>query len=211
MTRTRRRQLAESTDKGIAWAGLIFLIGFVVISLWGRREINLKKAAEEAAIEEDWRLQEETSARYSSIPPCGIDSDSACDDGDPCTIDYCHKNWYEGGIYSCENRFRRETTLFGNPNPCAITLCDRATGKNIIIPRLNDSFCINEEQGFVPGRCQGEKCVADSIEVCNDENPCTSDFQSEYGCETDELLDGTLCGKNGRCYHGVCHPPMNYH
>lgn len=200
------RQITKSIAKGITIAIVFSYYVFVAVRVWNALASQQQESAKLAAFEEDRRLQEEAILRYSSIPPCGYNSDHICDDGDPCTNDFCHRDRYADATYSCQSRFLSETPDFRPASTCVINLCDRKTGRNISMPLYDGVKCSLRNSKHLGGQCKDGVCIPDTVLVCNDSNPCTHDIEGRYGgCRTQDVLDGSNCGRNGACYHGVCH------
>lgn len=134
-----------------------------------------------------------------SIPPCEFSSD--CDDNNPCTTNHCMHDWGDGR--SCAFSFR----WVHNESDCQIVTCDRETGEETTFTVLDGAPCVSDEWDHLDSRCKRGRCVPSSIVVCNDKNPCTVDFYGDYGCATEDAFEGTPCGQDGLCYHGLCHAP----
>ena len=185
---------------------LIAMILLVPLAVASWQSFTRKSDAEAmaASIAEDQRLQEETTARHSSIPPCKWNSD--CDDGNPCSYDHC--KWNSDGTNSCTHKFKgvykgmRFTT-------CQITLCDHETGKDLVTNMIDGTPC-DPGSYILSGHCQEGVCVGDSIVVCNDKNSYTKDIAwtklcNFVDCTTESYRNDESCGNGGHCHHGICH------
>jgi hypothetical protein len=188
--------------------GGLYLLMLLVAHGWQHWENFLQQEgrtaileAAEAVIKEDHRLQMETTARYSSIPPCEEDKD--CNDDDPCTTNRC-RGGHWGKEAHCAFPFK---WVSEEDQLCQIVTCDRSNGTQQGFRVADGTPCKKRRWDHLDSRCERGQCYPSSLFVCNDENPCTRDIQNKYGCTTKPLRDGVDCGQGGKCYHEVCHPP----
>lgn len=150
-----------------------------------------------------------------------------CDDGNPCTDDYCDaggcvtKNKSDGT--SCDNGTvcdGHETCLSGkcasakplvcdDGKPCTQNLCDALTGCNY--PNNNVLPCSDGDPCTPTDVCTAGACVGTGTMVCNDGNPCTTDScvkgkgcQFPAGSDGGTCDDGNGCTTNDKCSGGDC-------
>lgn len=134
----------------------------------------------------------------------GVTDDNviACDDGNPCTIDYCT----EGGCvfeylpYGTEcpdglcdgggNCIMDCTNGCDDGNPCTIDYC-------IFGECVHENAVVGTE--CPDGLCDGEgQCILNCVNGCDDGNPCTIDYCVNGVCFNDFAEEGTVC-PNGLC------------
>ena len=105
---------------------------------------------------------------------------TSCEDGDPCTKDYC-------GPMGCEHY-----SYCQDGDPCTDDACDSATGGCVFTPAQDGAPCGANDPCTTPGVCKGGGCFG-AVSVCDDGDPCTWD----------------LCNPDGSCVNipGACSPP----
>ena len=170
---------------------------------------------------------------------CGEDDrscvdDEDCDDGNPCTLDWCY-SFDPNAPTTCEvvRRCSHSTlddgTTCGSDqvcvegvctediwcagvcddgNECTWNICDLASGDCQRDPRDDETPCDSDGRS---GICISGVCVENLCEdvVCDDENQCTEDT-CDYvngGCRYEPQDDETPCdfdGRSGICISGVC-------
>jgi hypothetical protein len=125
------------------------------------------------------------------------DSGTACDDGNPCTIeDSCAIGVCQGEVLPCDDA-----------NPCTSDTCDPQTGECASTP-LDGGACDGGSPCFDNSVCVAGLCAGDAPD-CDDGDPCTTDSCSAtVGCEhqvwTGECDDGDPCTAADTCVGGTC-------
>jgi hypothetical protein len=165
---------------------------------------------------------------------CGDDSnptnscnDSACDDGNPCTVNTCNSQ-----TQSCETEPLsdgascivaqtpgecRDGTCFAitcddvdcdDGNPCTADSCDPIRVVCASAPLADATVC---DLDGAPATCEAGICRALTCEdlVCDDGNSCTTDSCDpvDIECASSAVPDQTICaevGAFGMCDAGIC-------
>ena len=120
-----------------------------------------------------------------------------CDDGNGCTIgDVCAEGVCSpGGALACDDS-----------NPCTDDGCDAATGCSYL---ANANAC-NDGNACTNGdACGGGVCLPGTGLLCDDDNPCTSDWcDPQTGCvhklNSAPCSDGDVCTLDDHCHLGAC-------
>lgn len=119
----------------------------------------------------------------------------SCDDGDPCTDDYCDM---ETGI--CEAVDSEEFRCLDN-DPCTVDKCTAETGVCIHDPCNDLDPCTADSCDPVAG------CL--SVSLCDDGNPCTQDTCNRKDCR-EKLIDScTTTACNDVCDFVTCEAAGN--
>ncbi len=81
--------------------------------------------------------------------------------------------------------------------------CDGATGNCKYL--LQNGACTDGDACTEGEKCGNGKCGGSTPKVCDDKNPCTSDWcDNALGCQTSVLADGFACATGKSCSAGVC-------
>jgi hypothetical protein len=148
-----------------------------------------------------------------------------CDDGDPCTVDYC-----DNATGACRTTpfcnkvpCKTPTCVVGSDgtnatceyvdydcdsgNECSIDVCDDTMDKcqHFDVTCQSDKICVEVECDPAVG------CVETNL-TCDDQNPCTNDFCNEtIGCyHTPKCVDDLFCTLDLCLPDGTCsHPSIN--
>ena len=118
----------------------------------------------------------------------------ACDDGDPCTTDYCSEGACVTATASCNDG-----------NPCTDDSCTPGQGCKWTpnsAPCNDGDYCTHDDT------CIGGGCLGVGT-VCSDGNPCTADLcVGDSGCHfpptSGECTDGDPCTTGDACEAGAC-------
>lgn len=154
---------------------------------------------------------------------CTGGEDVDCNDGNPCTEDWCDPfsgcsyvnlwattcddgNACTSGDRCIEGECRGTSKICEDGNPCTMGVCDPATGgcSTLNLPSsCNDGNPCTEMDSCADGVCQGTPVD------CFDGNPCTQDgCELETGCRNvpveGECDDGNLCTESDECANGHC-------
>jgi formylglycine-generating enzyme required for sulfatase activity len=144
----------------------------------------------------------------------------ACDDGDPCTVDYCAQGTcqHKANVASCDDGdacTSGDTCLDGvctgtkatcdDGNVCTADYCDSTKGcqgLNVALPCDDGSACTVQDICTV-GKCGGTPVPCDDGNVCTDDacsaqTGCTHTFNS-LPCD-----DGDACTSGDTCSEGAC-------
>jgi hypothetical protein len=132
---------------------------------------------------------------------CG--SDSACDDGNPCTEDHCVFGGEFGVCNITPSDGPCDDGLFcDGADTCALGICGSHAGN----PCSASSACCDEQTDSCPAACPQTPCEGDSAgDPCDDHSPCTVDDHCTEGpggleCRGTAALD---C-PDTTCVAGVC-------
>lgn len=126
----------------------------------------------------------------------------SCDDGIPCTDDFCDASHPEAhpqtGCVNAPNHASCEDGV-----ACTIDLCEPGSGG--CTRTLDHLFCLDENQCTENERCDAElDCVTDPKD-CNDNVPCTIDTcDPVIGCLNG--ADNTQCNDGVDCTIDACRP-----
>jgi hypothetical protein len=147
------------------------------------------------------------------VVACGEDScveDDDCNDGNPCTKDYCPEPpLFDLDLSLCgaDDEQKCATSRKGDGTPCGSgKVCvDGVCGENLCEGIVCDDGldCTDDECDFKDGECR-------FTTRCNDGDPCTEDICSSVTglCDsTTPAEDGTTCNYGehvGICSAGVC-------
>ncbi len=146
-----------------------------------------------------------------------------CDDGNPCTTDYCDPmagcnhavsagGCDDGNPCTFGDVCQAGTCTPGKPvacddaNPCTDDSCDAKTG---CTHKANSKPCDDLNECTSDDHCAGGQCVSDQAVECYDANPCTNDVcLPKGGCQfvpnTAACSDGNACTLADVCDKGVC-------
>jgi hypothetical protein len=120
-----------------------------------------------------------------------------CNDGDKCTVgDGCAaKACKSGPALKCDDG-----------NPCTADKCEAAKG---CVALANTVTCTDANVCTLGDVCADSACVPGKAKVCDDGNPCSSDFcDALKGCQhpnnTAPCNDGSVCTVNDLCGDGIC-------
>ncbi|MCP9769344.1 hypothetical protein EGI22_15640, partial [Lacihabitans sp. LS3-19] len=104
-----------------------------------------------------------TTAACNPLSGCiQVNNNSACDDGDPCTInDVCHNGVCAGIPKTCDDG-----------NPCTTDSCDPLTGNCLFVN--NSNACNDGNACTINDACSDGECKG-TPRICNDNNLCTND------------------------------------
>lgn len=127
-----------------------------------------------------------------------------CDDGNPCTQDYCD------GV-GCGHY----TSCSGADNEaCTSDACDPQTGQCLFTPLPNGTLCFDSDPCTANGMCNMGICQGTPV-TCNDGNSCTDD-SCMFGCQNvsrpdgSQCNDGIACTQFDQCTAGECYgQPIN--
>ena len=127
--------------------------------------------------------------------PCSGPGDPSCDDGSPCSLDFCQKSGLE---YTCEYGVMpgHSTCCDSNYECSSGSLCiGHACG-----PCSSDGDC-GDGNSCTTDRCDSGRCVAEVVPgCCNIEGPC----DDEDPCTIDDTCDGATCaGLPVECTDGL--------
>ena len=121
-----------------------------------------------------------------------------CDDGDACTgFDACLASSCKGFAKDCDD-----------DNPCSKDTCNKEYGC-VYVP-LDATPCSDSDACTVNDLCKQGKCKSGSKANCDDNNVCTLDTcEANKGCSSvakdgDACSDGNACTKNDACAGSAC-------
>ncbi|MBM4345513.1 MAG: hypothetical protein FJ100_19245, partial [Deltaproteobacteria bacterium] len=121
--------------------------------------------------------------------PCDADG-SVCTSGDLCSGLNCQP----GAPQNCNDG-----------NPCTDDSCDPKTG---CVFKQNSVPCSDGNACTIGDVCKNAACVPGPAQVCNDNNPCTSDSCASGSCTFAHNAlgcdDGNACSGSDACSAGVC-------
>jgi hypothetical protein len=151
-----------------------------------------------------------------------IGSPLACDDGNPCTTDFCiaSKGCEHGNLevpcqdgdlcvlHACQGGACKviDTAPCDDGNPCTTDLCD--PGKGCSYVALNAVACDDGDACSVGDVCKLGTCSGKG-DSCNDGNPCTDDScdgqgKCLYNPNSKPCSDGKPCTVLDTCTQGTC-------
>ena len=167
------------------------------------------------------------------VVACGEEScveDEDCDDGNPCSRDYCYSYDPDAPLCEtvhsyCSHSQADDGTSCGSGKVCVDGVCGENLCKDVV---CDDEPCSTGNCDYVDGLCNytprlpnGTACVYDGMDgvcvngvcgenlcedvVCDDGGACTEDvcdFRTGT-CEYPPVWDGTPC-RGGQCMNGVC-------
>ena len=96
--------------------------------------------------------------------------------------------------------------------PCTVGTCDEATDTCIYPSAEDGTECDDGDACTTGDACMDGSCSSSGIDLCNDENPCTSDScDSATGCEHFDFQgtaceDDDPCTTGDSCSGGTCQP-----
>jgi len=147
-----------------------------------------------------------------TLSPLGCESDEdcfndpqSCDDGDPCTEDYCD---FEDGMCKvadkdCSDEFKCTA------DTCDPTIVDPETGE--LGACIHKTVTCDDEDPCTADACNEETGSCINTSICDDGNPCTTDLcdPETQECNNEPVEDGTDCTDGldfttGSCKNGVC-------
>ncbi|HXH18235.1 MAG TPA: hypothetical protein VNJ07_04040, partial [Chitinophagales bacterium] len=161
------------------------------------------------------RFSLDTSPECDDGTPCTIDFCDGngncvhinidCDDDDPCTVDFCDN------ARVCQH----EPVPCFDGNPCTRDLCINGTCVFVFDCNINPALCCNDNNPCTDDFCETSPNGTFCRHVpkdCNDDNPCTIDFCDNLGecrhppvsfpcCQTDDD-----CNDGDDCTDDVCTP-----
>ncbi len=131
--------------------------------------------------------------------------DVPCDDGQACEIeDECRDGVCSSGTTDL---------LCDDGNPCTADGCDPTAGC-VFAPF--DGECSDSDPCTVGDQCADGQCAPQSIQDCDDANPCTTDVcEPNKGCSNfknnNDCEDGDPCTQGDKCnpQDGKCKPGAN--
>ena len=172
-----------------------------------------------------------------------VEDGKACDDGNPCTaLDVCKQGECASGENQCQCQEDQDCnayedgdlcngTLYCNkaqvpyrcevdkktvvhcdlPLPCAVRKCVPKTGECVVEPTKEGEVCDDQNPCTTDDACHGGVCVGTATLVCNDNNPCTADAcVFNKGCVFVPIEvpcdDGEVCTVGDMCKDGACIP-----
>jgi hypothetical protein len=122
-----------------------------------------------------------------------------CDDGNICTVgDDCLDGLCEGGgAFDCSDE-----------NPCTNDVCNPLKG---CLHTNNNNVCDDLDPCSEGDKCSGGMCVGSKAKDCSDGNPCTDDLCIPLaGCShkvnANPCDDGSKCTVGDKCTAGTCIP-----
>ena len=137
-----------------------------------------------------------------------VDAALPCDDGDACTGGAAAPDTCKAG--KCAPGFKLDCD---DHNPCTTDSCDPAAKSGSACGHAANKDACNDGNACTDGdTCGGGLCLPGKVTVCDDSNPCTSDYcDPSSGCTaTDNNApcdDGDACtggGQPDRCAGGAC-------
>lgn len=155
-----------------------------------------------------------------------------CDDGNPCTTDYCDGTGCRtvpvtvGTSCADSNRCNGTETCNGSgvcrpgtavictvTDPCFSYACNPATGACDRTP-LTGPTCSDGSVCTETDTCQSGVCIGTGTKNCSDGNDCTDDAcDAVLGCQHSKLVDGHICNDGSlctvgeTCQNGTCTSP----
>ncbi len=163
---------------------------------------------------------------------CQAKSKVVCDDGKPCTADFCNE---KNGVCSapaspnglactdnnactvgdaCKNAVcvAGKYTVCNDNNPCTLDGCDLQSGQCTAFVGNNGAACNDGDECTVGDSCSAGMCKSGAAKVCSDTNPCilpscekaTGKCVAKNG--TAPCDDGNACSENDACTNGICTP-----
>ena len=146
-----------------------------------------------------------------------------CDDGNPCTTDYCNPMVgcdHENNTAPCDDAdvctvgdvCALGSCQSGAPvscddgNPCTSDSCDAVDG---CVHADAEGPCDDLNECTTGDQCVGGFCLGEGALACDDDNPCTLDIcLPQGGCSHEDLTgpcsDGDPCTVNDACLDGLC-------
>lgn len=192
-------------------------------------ELSAKETAEDSPAEPAQELPEEPdvletpdpqeeSETSETSPPCI--SDDECEDGNPCTDDFCLPEGCvsinnampcDDEMECTEEDYCLDGLCSGRPvdcnddNACTVDLCLPEEGCTHL---FNTVSCSDGDACTANDHCSEGDCRGEPV-VCNDENSCTDDScKPSEGCvffyNHSDCSDGDLCTEDDRCQEGRC-------
>ncbi|MBW2586394.1 MAG: hypothetical protein JRD92_05530 [Deltaproteobacteria bacterium] len=147
-------------------------------------------------------------------PSC-VDNED-CDDGNPCTSDYCYSYDPDAPltcevVQRCRHSQVTDGTSCGSGNVCADGVCGENLCKDVVCD--DDNVCTDEACDYVDGTCEFTPVF------CGDGDACTeATCDPVDGCDyTTPAEDGTICmtfepagvEAFGICEAGACAGPCD--
>jgi len=121
----------------------------------------------------------------------GLCVGKVCDDGNPCTDDFCNPLTGQCGTrpHSCDDN-----------DACTFDGCFRQAGGCVHVPLPNNFPCNDGNACTTNDRCQNRVCVGQARN-CNDNNSCTTDRcdVASGTCVHTPGPSGALCDDNNPC------------
>lgn len=132
---------------------------------------------------------------------CGDHMD--CDDGIPCTQDWC-----EASTATCSH-VPVNALCEDEGSPCLLSLCVSSVGCVIDADSQDGLSCDDDDACSMSSLCESGYCVAGAQRDCDDGNLCTNDScDSASGClhnaNNAPCDDGSNWTGNDQCVDGVC-------
>ena len=130
----------------------------------------------------------------------GCVSGADCDDGDPCTTDFCSDGDCGHGDAGCECLDNLDCD---DGNACTDDSCLNGDCRYT----NNSTSCSDGDACTQNDRCSGGICSG-TARNCDDGNICTTDVCSNGDCQstnnTSSCDDGNACTERDRCWNGSC-------
>ena len=130
---------------------------------------------------------------FTALPDCECEHDFECDDGNPCTDDWCDCDcYYTNNMRPCD-----DGEFCNGADACAGGDCSVH----------DDDPCLGGGECADACNEDADNCFDPASTPCSDDgNPCTYDWCDGHGdCTHPFKPDGTACPE-GRCSDGVCIP-----
>ena len=163
------------------------------------------------------------SGRYLRGGGCQSGAGANCSDGNPCTDDICSPETgclHEANNDPCQDEsvctvgdlcaagecLAGEQVNCQDANSCTDDTCDPTLG---CLHTPGNGACDDGNKCTSGDHCAAGKCVFDSVEQCDDENPCTIDSCDPgsgcvYELGTGPCDDGDVCTLGDHCHLGDC-------
>ncbi len=129
-----------------------------------------------------------------SVHNC-IEDDPACDDNDPCTLDWCDEDLWSRRQH---NRCVHEPMACVAPDPCSFSQCHPRIGECQVVPKICDDGdpCTLDTCEPATGLCGFEP----HPDPCDDADPCTREIcVPMIGCRSAEDYDAPACSTGPEC------------
>ncbi|KAM9983394.1 hypothetical protein ACTFIY_000131 [Dictyostelium cf. discoideum] len=142
--------------------------------------------------------------------------EDSCDDGNPCTDDYCDiekgcvsdkNDWNCDSLNACsegictENGCVQQEVDCDDGNPCSEDICHPLFG---CVSLLNNSLCTNGNK-CLNSSCTEDGCTLPVPIVCDDNNPCSDNTcNPSTGCKF--TLNNSNCNDGKKCTIDQCSP-----
>ncbi len=149
-----------------------------------------------------------------------------CDDGNPCTIDFC--DMAKGCTQTADNGAPCDdenpcsigdvcgsgtckpgvAKACSSPDPCLLAKCDAKNGKCKLIDAPEGLPCNDGTLCTAKDVCKAGNCTGVVVD-CDDKNPCTNEgCEAKAGCSStanaNPCDDGNKCSQSDSCKGGIC-------